>query len=224
MSGSKSAVIDVVPISNRGHPAERCARSVTSRMARRVLPTPPVPVSVSSRVVLSSLRRSATSCSRPMKLLSAACITARGDTGTDGARSAETRDGRAAARNAALSFSVNWSARDKHWIVAGCGRLRAPRSRSEMPCALSPARSANASWLSPDASRNRRSTSPKLAGALVATGVIATSQDQPVISVQARCNEHNSRGAAIAGGVRELVRRVRVAGCGPAWQATRRAE
>lgn len=58
------------------------------------------------------------------------------------------------------SASLRSSAATRSLTVSRCGRVRAPRSRSLMPRALSPARSASASWVIPAARRYRRRRSP----------------------------------------------------------------
>ncbi len=157
--------------------------------AKRVLPVPPGPVSV-SKWVCGSCRRSrtaATSRSRPMKGVRCTGRLWRGTSSTGaapGGRGGGHR-GRAAASSRACSAGAYAMA-----VSGAVPRLRAasktarssgdsrkaspnictvslrgtdliPRSRSLMPRALSPARSASSSWVRPAARRWWRSRSPK---------------------------------------------------------------
>ena len=110
--------------------------------ASRVLPTPPEPTIVNSRVVCRSSRASASSRLRPRKLVSGIGSCAGSDTAVGDA-------GLRAASIAANSARSNASARLSRRTVPGMGARRAPRSRSAMPRRLSPVRSARSSCVSP---------------------------------------------------------------------------
>jgi hypothetical protein len=66
------------------------------------------------------------------------------------------------ATRAACRSESSSSARARRSTVAAYGDRRLPRSRSDRPRRLTPARSASASWVSPAASRYSRSSAPKL--------------------------------------------------------------
>ena len=141
--------------------------SAATASARRVLPTPPGPVSVSSRDVApgaGSAQAAATSRSRPTRRV--------GGTGSGrasggprparrgpGVGAAELGPGGRNQRGARRRVQPEGVGQQAHRL--GAGRARTPRSRSLTPRALSPARSASASWVRPAASRWRRSSAPK---------------------------------------------------------------
>ena len=118
---------------------------------------------------------------------------------------------RAEFRRRADSRSDRLSASARRWTVSGCGKRLAPRSRSEIPWALRPASSASASWLSPAATRIRRSNSPKAFGACGHT-VLAVNAWPLFASQNARLRIAGVRTDAIAGEMREFPGRLRVVG------------
>ena len=140
--------------------------SFATSWARRVLPTPPTPVSVISRTS-GRRRRSVTSprsCPRPTSEVGAI---GRTDPRAifEGAGAVALRLGTDARRDA-RSSPESFSASASEHTVCGYGRRRSPRSRSLMPLALRPALSANSSCVSPAASLNRRSRVPNEASCL----------------------------------------------------------
>jgi hypothetical protein len=130
-------------------------------MTRRVLPTPPVPVSVSIRTSgrLSKVFISSRSRSRPTSGVGGG--TGRADPGTTVglARHPPLRLGTAAKR-AARSSSASSSASTSERTVCGYGRFLAPRSRSLMPLAVSSALSASSSYVRAAATRSPRKRAP----------------------------------------------------------------
>jgi hypothetical protein len=82
-------------------------------------------------------------------------------------------DARRAVSSSVTAASARPRACTSRCSVAGYGRVRAPRSRSAMPRALSPACSASSSWVRPTASRWRRSKSPNDPGSPVAVALTA---------------------------------------------------
>jgi hypothetical protein len=133
--------------------------AVATAMARRVLPTPPGPVRVRSRVPAapsagrSNAHASATSSSRPTS-----GVRGRGSRDEVGRGIGLAAGGSARAGCAALirldrdsASSPRASARRR--TVSARGARRRPRSRSCTPRALTPARSASASCVSPAVNR-----------------------------------------------------------------------
>ncbi len=141
-------------------PNSAAARRAASS-ASRVLPTPPGPVRVSSRMrpEVSAATTSPSSRRRPTNGGPASPADARVESGTAGA----APPGRAAAASAARCASSSARASARARTVCGYGRRRSPRSRAPIALAVSPARSASSSWVSAAASRrprNRDANSP----------------------------------------------------------------
>ncbi len=127
---------------------------VTTSMAVRDLPTPPAPTSVTSAPFRTSASRSATSRSRPISWV--AC---RGSFSPRPLRAAGRRD--ALVSSSTRSVSEAPSAPASNATVSACGDLRKPRSSALTASTLTQARSASACWVSPAATRSRRSAAPK---------------------------------------------------------------
>ncbi len=133
--------------------------------ARRVLPTPPVPVSVSSRTSGRAIR-SLTSSSSRSRPTSGVAGRGKADAG-EGAGGAPAAEGAAsprpgtAASSAARPSSSSPRASAKALTVCGWGRLRCPRSSTPTALGERPAREANSSWVRPAASRKPRKRAPK---------------------------------------------------------------
>ena len=121
-------------------PWKSVVSSAATARASRVLPTPPGPVTVSSRVrpVRSRSNISDSCASRP--------IIGVGGTGTPAADEGWTDGGRRAADTSAdrsTSSSRNASASER--TVCGYGYRRSPRSRAPTALTVSPARTASSS-------------------------------------------------------------------------------
>jgi hypothetical protein len=125
-----------------------------------LLPTPPGPVSVTSRFERMSWRTVATSRDRPTKLVSRMGRLCRRPGALTGA--GNSRGGRLAAeRNSARSSACSPRLSASRRAVSRYGARRVPRSRSEMPRALISTLAASASCVRPAARRYLRRSSLK---------------------------------------------------------------
>ena len=149
----------------------RPARAAASSMARRVLPTPPGPTSVSRRTAeragSSRVRAAARSASRPMsgvggdgsrtRAMGRLWATAAGGPGALGS----AVEPLASSNSSPCSAGARDSAAASAATVLGYGRRRRSSSSAPMVATLTPARSARTSWVRPARSRSRRSCPPR---------------------------------------------------------------
>ena len=171
--GSRSGARSTKTTSSAKSPANAPATSIASR----VLPTPPGPVSVSSWVSprRSSFTTAAVTPARPISGVSGRGMARRGVPATSAVSlAAPGRAGRAAASSSARCSGPAPSASASSATVASRGLRSGSRSRSLTALALSPARSARASWVRPAASRCRLSSAANVTASGSCIGVTAT--------------------------------------------------
>jgi hypothetical protein len=163
-AGSESAVRGI----KRTPSGKVALTSAATSSARRVLPTPAIPVRVSRRTSWRASRAQTVciSSSRPKRGVGGMGSRRRAASGSGADRGprGSSFSQRAAVLNCACSAGESWSACTSRSRVAGCGVWFTPRSRSLIARRLSPARSASASWERPARMRCCRNRVPKGSG------------------------------------------------------------